>query len=329
MAARPPRHLPRAPRRPPGRRGRGSQETPASAGGSPAAPGSASAPRRLPARWAPSPGARAASVRCTRGCARCGPRRCPPAAPTPARTPRRARPARLLRPRSRVARVTASSWSARIDDVSCSSRPTRVDLPSSTEPAVVSRSSDDAAPVIRRGPSSEVALPFAVLHGGRGQPVVGAGGAALGEPAGGDLGEDGLDGRGGGLHRAGAGRVADGSEAHRLRDDLLAAPRATPLPGGEPHAVAGEDLALMGVVDAGYRHLAPGDVVPDVKLGPVRQRERPHVLARGVPAVVEVPQLRTLSARVPAAEGVAQAHDALLGAGPVLVAAGGPQHPRR
>src|SRR5918997_3423102 len=232
-------------------------------------------------------------------------------------------------PRSRVTRVTASSWSARMEEVSCSNRPTRVDLPSSTEPAVVSRSRDEAAPVIRMGLSSEVALPLAVLHGGRGQPVVGAGGAALGEPAGGDLGEDGLDGRGGGLHRAGAGRVADGSEAHRLRDDLLAAPRATPLPGGEPHAVAGEDLALMGVVDAGYRHLAPGDVVPDVKLGPVRQRERPHVLARGVPAVVEVPQLRTLSARVPAAEGVAQAHDALLGAGPVLVAAGGPQHPRR
>jgi hypothetical protein len=37
-----------------------------------------------------------------------------------------------VEPRSRLTRSTASSWSARTDLESCSSRPTRVDLPSST-----------------------------------------------------------------------------------------------------------------------------------------------------------------------------------------------------
>ena len=78
----------------------------------------------------------------------------------------------------------------------------------------------------------------------------------------------------------------------------------------------------MGVVDAGDRHVAVGDVVPDVQLGPVVQREDPDVLTGGVPAVIEVPQLRTLPAGLPAAEGVAQADDAFLGPRAVLVAPG-------
>ena len=41
---------------------------------------------------------------------------------------------------AREARSTASSWSVRTDLESCSSRPTRVDLPSSTDPAVAKRS---------------------------------------------------------------------------------------------------------------------------------------------------------------------------------------------
>ena len=45
------------------------------------------------------------------------------------------------------------------------------------------------------------------------------------------------------------------------------------------------------------------------------------MLAHGVAAVVQVPQLGALVARVPLAELVAQAQDAFLGAGLVLVAA--------
>ena len=50
-------------------------------------------------------------------------------------------------------------------------------------------------------------------------------------------------------------------------------------------------------------------------------RERADVLAHRVPAVVEVPQLGPLVARVPLAELVAQAQDPFLGPGLVLVAA--------
>ena len=53
----------------------------------------------------------------------------------------------------------------------------------------------------------------------------------------------------------------------------------------------------------------------------LRDREHPHVLAGRVPAVVEVPQLGALAARVPLAERVAQREDPLLGAGALLVAA--------
>src|SRR5690606_39454896 len=63
----------------------------------------------------------------------------------------------------------------------------------------------------------EVPLALAVLHRGLGQLVVGAGGAALGQPGGGDLGDHLLDRVGVGVHRAGAGHVAHGPVAHQDR----------------------------------------------------------------------------------------------------------------
>ena len=65
-----------------------------------------------------------------------------------------------------------------------------------------------------------------------------------------------------------------------------------------------------------------GDVLPDVELGPVAQREHPDVLALVVAAVVEAPQLGPLVLRVPLAEVVAEAEHPLLGPGLLLVAAG-------
>src|SRR5699024_7134367 len=82
------------------------------------------------------------------------------------------------------------------------------------------------------------------------------------------------------------------------------------------------DGALVGEVDLRQLDAAGADVLPDVGLGPVGDGEDTDVLARQVAAVVQVPQLRALAARVPAAEGVADGEDALLGAGPLLVAAG-------
>ena len=90
---------------------------------------------------------------------------------------------------------------------------------------------------------------------------------------------------------------------------------------GEQHPVALEDPALVGEVDRGDLDALAADVVPDVELGPVRDREDPHVLALVEPAVVEAPQLGALHLRVPLAELVAVGVDALLGAGLLLVAA--------
>ena len=66
----------------------------------------------------------------------------------------------------------------------------------------------------------------------------------------------------------------------------------------------------------------PRDVVPDVELGPVREREDADALARVDAPVVEAPQLRALVLRVPLAELVAEGEDALLGARLLLVAPG-------
>src|SRR5215210_9425533 len=106
-----------------------------------------------------------------------------------------------------------SSWSERIDLASYSRRPISVDLPSSTEPAVASRSVPTA---------SEVAGNLAVLHRGLGGPVVRARLAALGDPGRRDLGDHVVErGRPRG-DRAGAGHVADGAVAHPLGERLLA-----------------------------------------------------------------------------------------------------------
>src|SRR5471030_724245 len=76
----------------------------------------------------------------------------------------------------------------------------------------------------------------------------------------------------------------------------------------------------MGVVELWQVDALQCDIAPDIELGPVGQREHPHVLTGPVPAVVQVPQLWTLVARVPGAELVTQAEDSLLGPGLLLVA---------
>src|SRR4051794_28175288 len=225
-------------------------------------------------------------------------------------------------PRLREACSTASNWSVRTDLESCSRRPTSVDLPSSTEPAVANRSS-----VVAESSSTvivvmlEVPLALAVFHRGLGELVVGPGGAPLGEPGRGDLGDDLLQGHRVGVDGAGAGHVADGAVAHLPLLDRLAVLGPAPLAGGQPHPAALEHLTLVREVDLRQLDVLAGDVLPHVQLGPVGQREDADVLAGGVPAVVQVPQFGALAARVPLGELVAQAEHPLLGAGLLLVAA--------
>ena len=79
-------------------------------------------------------------------------------------------------------------------------------------------------------------------------------------------------------------------------------------------------LALVREVEVGQRQLLARDVLPDVELGPVGDREHAEVLALVDAGVVQVPQLRALVLRVPLAEAVAEREDALLRARLLLVA---------
>src|SRR5215210_2119701 len=205
-----------------------------------------------------------------------------------------------------------SSWSERIDLASNSSRPISVDLPSSTEPAVASRS----VPTV-----SEVAGNLAVLHGGLGGSVVGAGLAALGDAGRGDLLHDRLERRRARGDGARAAHVADRAVADPLVERLVALEPLDPLRVGQQHPVAAEHQALVREVDRGHLEPLAADVLPDVELGPVREREHAQVLARADARVVEVPQLGPLAPRVPAAEVVAERDHALLGPRTLLVAA--------
>src|SRR4051794_5470494 len=234
------------------------------------------------------------------------------------------------RPSVRLARSSRpASWSAISALASNSSRPISVDLPSSTDPAVATLSISGSscgwrAPRGRRDPregSSEVAHSLAVLHGGLRDPIVGARLAALGDPRGGDLGHDLLQRACAGAHGTRAGHVAHGAVADPLGERLLAVHALDEVRHGVEHPVALEHLPLVGHVEAGDLELLGEDVLPDVELGPVGEREHAHVLAAPDAAVVEVPQLGPLLAWVPLAEVVAEGEHTLLGAGAFLVAA--------
>src|SRR5918998_4202352 len=136
----------------------------------------------------------------------------------------------VVSPRSTDARCTASIWSVNTDLVSYSSRPTRVDFPSSTLPAVTTR---------RRSLISEVPLPLAVLHRGLRQAVVGPGGAALGEPAGRHLGQHLVHCGRMRFDGPGARAIAHRAVAHRAGLGSLAAAGTPPRTGGRPHTPRG------------------------------------------------------------------------------------------
>ena len=120
-------------------------------------------------------------------------------------------------------------------------------------------------------------------------------------------------------HRARARHVADRAVAHRGGERRVAV-QGQVLGDGVEHAVALEDLALVREVDRRQLETLGAHVVPHVELRPVREREHAHVLAAAHAAVVEVPQLGPLAARVPLAEVVAEREHALLGPRALLVA---------
>ena len=123
-------------------------------------------------------------------------------------------------------------------------------------------------------------------------------------------------------HGTRAAHVADGAEAHPLGERHLVVVALDHVGGRVQHPVALEHLALVRVVDRRQLELLAGDVLPHVELGPVRDREHAHLLALADLAVVEIPELRPLRARVPLAEVVAEREDPLLRARALLVAPG-------
>src|SRR3954453_20239066 len=216
----------------------------------------------------------------------------------------------------------SSSWSARIALASCSSRPISVALPSSTEPAVARRRrSDRATPPCPLPLPLEVPGNLAVLHRGFAHAVVRARLAALRDLRRRDLRDHVVQRGRGRRDRAGAAHVADRPIADAGAEGLLPVDQLDVGRQRIEHAVAAEHLALVGEVDRRDLEALPGDVLPDVKLGPVAEREQADVLAAPDAPVVDAPQLGELAAGGPLTEGVGEGEDPLLRARPRLVVA--------
>ena len=123
------------------------------------------------------------------------------------------------------------------------------------------------------------------------------------------------------LDRAGERVAAERAEAHaaQLRD-LARRERHTLVVDHDQRAVTLDHGPLRREVERHDRDLLEVDVLPHVELGPVREREHPHRLARVAARVVEPPQLRSLLLRVPAVLGRADREHPLLGPRLLLVA---------
>src|SRR6185295_14465895 len=83
---------------------------------------------------------------------------------------------------------------------------------------------------------------------------------------------------------------------------------------------AADAISLVAEVDDRHFEFLALDVLPDVELGPVAEREDAHVFAGIDARMVEIPDFRPLIFRIPLAEAVAKAEEPFLGAGFFLVA---------
>src|SRR5574338_366311 len=228
---------------------------------------------------------------------------------------------------------SAASWSSKICFVSYSSRPIRVDLPSSTLPQVMKRRSSlpscsashartsagaltsttrssracrgtalllqtECRTGLRQAQaerlwacwSLEVALLLLLLHARGARVAVDDPAFALRGARGEHLGDDLLDRLRVAFDRARQGIAAERPEPHLARDHRLARlePHAL-IVDHQDHAVANHRRALRGEVERDDLDLLPEDILPDVELGPVGQREHADALALVLPDVVQRP----------------------------------------
>src|SRR5690606_37428131 len=116
--------------------------------------------------------------------------------------------------------------------------------------------------------------------------------------------------------------AAKGAEAHLAHLDLLARSQLEALViDHDEHAVALDYRTLLRKVERHDRDVFLQDVLPDIELGPVGQREDADRFSPIDAGVVDPPHLRALVLGVPAVMAVAEREDALLGPALFLVAA--------
>src|ERR1043166_8688114 len=185
-------------------------------------------------------------------------------------------------------RSNASIWSASTSSALNSRRPISVDLPSSTEPQVRNRRRPRSAATgraiassgIRIGPASEIALALFALQRGIGVAVDQAAlpfrAARLAQ-----FGDD-LSDRG----RLGFDRAGQWIAAERAKPDAPHVGRLARLQGQavvidhDPRAAALHDGTFLGKIERHHIDAFRLDVLPDIELGPVREREYPHRFTR-------------------------------------------------
>src|SRR5262249_29411901 len=113
----------------------------------------------------------------------------------------------------------------------------------------------------------------------------------------------------------------DRADAHDQWFDFVAIPERKQIGHWQPLTVPANALPLMAEINRRHLEAFAADVFPDIHLRPVAERERAHVFAGIDAGVVKIPAFRPLVFRVPLAEAVAEAEEALLRAGLFLVAA--------
>ena len=157
----------------------------------------------------------------------------------------------------------------------------------------------------------EVPVFLSILHGAFAPLVVHAP-AALGDACRRHLIDDLFQGIGVAFEGPCDGEVAQGSEPNMQHFGRFIRAKVEVVGVGEDLACTTDAHAVMGVVEGGQIDVLAQDVVPNVEFRPIVEREDTEVLAGGVHAVEEVPQLRTLVFGVPLAEVVAVGKKALL-----------------
>src|SRR3989338_9951877 len=170
-------------------------------------------------------------------------------------------------------------------------------------------------------PILEIPFFLAQLHRSIRGLVVHARRTAFGDARGRSLVDDLLRVVCSGFHRRGTGHVAHGAETHREHFYFLARLGLNQMRYRNHRIATADHFALMRVIDFRDIQLLAGDVLPDIHLRPVADREYADVLAGVDARVVDVPQLGALVLRVPLAELVTEREDAFLGARLFLVAA--------